>query len=60
MPALRGIFQNHVNAKDFATLFQDRLLRYDWNIGFLDRQNLTLEWGTDEGSSQAEFAVLLN
>ena len=58
--AFRGIFQNYVNAKDFATPFQDGLLRYDWNIDFMDGLNITVEWGADEGSAQAEFAVLLN
>ena len=60
MLALRGITQNYVIEKDFATPFQDGLPRYDWNIGFMDRHNLTLEWGTDEGSAQSEFAFLHN
>ena len=60
MFALHGIIQNYVIAKDFVTLFQDGLPRYDWNIGFMDRHNLTLEWGTNEGSAQSEFPLLHN
>ena len=40
MFALRGIIQNYVIAKDFATPFQDELPQYVWNLAFIDGHNL--------------------
>ena len=61
MFALRGIIQNYVIAKDFATPFQDGRHGMTGKSALWIVINLTLEWGTettDEGSAQSEFAFL--